>query len=142
MRSPASIAKAQQHESRFEKQPGGGVSVGFAAHFLGTSAEDVKRLCKVGTLRARRNRHGLWTIDESFLTRWREANPNTDCGSSDGEEQRALARLAAQAPCPSGACEGHWERRGKVVPAFRAGLCRRCYSGRALPLREKEGAAQ
>ncbi len=112
------------------------VHIGFAAHLLRIESDEVIRLCKTGALRARCNRHGSWKIDEIFLVRWHEANPNY--GDEDrllaaGEEQRAL-------PCPPGACEAHWERRGREVPAFRANLCQRCYSGRPLPVKAEADA--
>ena len=138
MSASAPIANTEAQESQIEKQ-WWKVNVGFAAHFLGISPERVEILCKTGALRAERNRRGFWKIDEAFLIQWHEANPNAraaDCDSNEEEEQRALTRLAARAPVPAGACGGHWERRGEVVPAFRVGLCRRCYSGRALPVKE------
>jgi hypothetical protein len=141
--SSAPIAKVAQQKSRFEEQPDGEVHVGFAVHLLGIMPHEVVRLCKTGVLRARRNgKYGRWRLDKVFLVRWHDANPNygaADREPNEEEEQHALTRLAAQAPCPSGACEAHWERRGRVVPAFRVRLCRRCYSGRPLLVKE-EGA--
>jgi hypothetical protein len=142
--SSVPIAKAQSQESPVGEQPCGEVNVAFAVHFLGTSPEAVIGLCKTGELLARRNKHGTWRLDEAFLVRWREANPNAgaaSCEASESEEQRALPTPGAPSsqrvplPCPPGVCEGHWERRGRVVPEFRAGLCRRCFSGRPLPVR-------
>ncbi len=110
------------------------VHVCFAAHLLGIEGDEVIGLCKSGALRARCNRHGTWWIDEIFLVRWHSANPNYGAedkplaASESADERRAL-------PCPPGMCEGHWERRGRIVPAFRANLCRRCYSGRPLPVK-------
>lgn len=139
MSSPAPIAKASPQESRFENQPYEGVHIGYAAALLGIESDEVIRLCKTGALRARCNGHGTWRIDKAFLIRW-HANTGAAGGeSNEGEKKRALARLAARPPCPSGACEGHWERRGQVVPVFRAGLCRRCYSGRSLPVKMPDG---
>ncbi len=126
MSSSVPIAKAPPQE----------VHVGFAVHLLGIESDEVIGLCKSGALRARRNRHGSWKIDEVFLVRWHAANPSYGAEdkplaaseSADDEERRAL-------PCPAGACESHWERRGRIVPAFRANLCLRCYSGRPLPVK-------
>ena len=117
------------------------VHIGFAAHLLRIESDEVIRLCKSGALRARRNRHGTWWIDEVFLVRWHAANlnylgedkPLAASESADDEERRAL-------PCPAGACESHWERRGRIVPAFRANLCQRCYSGRPLPVKVEADA--
>jgi hypothetical protein len=143
--SPVLIAKTEPQESQIEKQPPGGqVNIAFAAHFLRTSPEDVLELCKAGMLLARRNRHG-WRIDEASLIHWREAHTNTGaarCESNEGEEQCALQAPvvqpseAAQAPCPTGSCSAHWERRGRIVPAFRVSLCRRCLLGRPLSVKE------
>jgi len=119
------------------KAPPQEVNIGFAAHLLRIESYEVVRLCKTGVLRARCNRHGTWRIDEVFLIQWHSANPNygdEDRLLAGGEEQRAL-------PCPAGACEAHWERRGRVVPAFRANLCQRCYSGRPLPLKADAAAS-
>lgn len=143
MSSPARTAKAAAQEPQIEKQSYE-VNVGSAAQLLELEPEEVLRLCKAGTLLARRNSHGSWRIDEAFLIRWREENPNSGaagCESNEEqeeEEQRALARLAARAPVPAGACEGHWERRGEIVPAFRVGLCRRCFSGRPLSFERRK----
>jgi hypothetical protein len=142
--SSAPIAKVSQQESRFGKQAVAEVHIGFAVHLLGIDSNEVVRLCKTGALRARCNRHGTWRIDEAFLVRWHAANPSTGAAgaeSNEGEKKRALARLAARPPCPSGACEGHWERRGQVVPAFRVGLCQRCYSGRSLSVKRDGDAS-
>lgn len=142
MSSCAPVAKVQQQESRVENPPFREVRIGFAADLLGVGPDNVILLCKAGSLRARRNRHGTWWIDEGFLIQWHEANPNTGaagCESGDGEERPAFPPSNQPCPsCPPGACESHWERRGRFVAAFRVGLCRRCYSGRALPL-ETEG---
>ena len=121
MSSSLPIAKAPPQE----------VHVGFAVHLLGIESDEVIRLCKTGALRARRNRHGTWWIDEVFLVRWHSANP------SYGAEDKPLAANDSlpPTPCPPGACEAHWERRGREVPAFRANLCQRCYSGRPLPVK-------
>jgi excisionase family DNA binding protein len=43
--------------------------------------------------------------------------------------------IEKQRPCPAGFCESHWSRRRRLVPEFRANLCRSCFSGR--PLRAK-----
>ncbi len=116
------------------KAPPQEVHVGFAVHLLGIESDEVIRLCKSGALRARRNRHGTWWIDEVFLVRWHSANPSYGAedkplaASESADERRAL-------PCPPGMCEGHWQRRGRAVPAFRANLCQRCYSGRPLPVK-------
>ncbi len=117
------------------------VHVYFAAHLLGIGGDEVVHLCKTGALRARCNRHGTWWIDEVFLVRWHAANPNYGAEdkplaaskSAGDEERRAL-------PCPPGMCEGHWQRRGRAVPAIRANLCQRCYSGRALPVKPEPDA--
>jgi hypothetical protein len=150
MSASAPIAKAQPQESRIEKQSCGEVNIGFAAHLLGVDSCEIVWLCKTGALRARCNRHGSWKIDTVFLRRYQD-NPDHEqrgpgCESSAGEERRALATPGAQsglpdyAPCPENACEAHWERRGRVVPEFRANLCRSCYSGRALPVKPDEAA--
>ncbi len=105
------------------------LTVGAVARALSISFEEVEELCEVGTLQARRTRSGFWLIDEHSLIRWREANPATQPVQS------------VESPCPPGACEAHWLRRGQVIPEFRAGLCRRCFSGRLLPTK-KGGAKQ
>jgi hypothetical protein len=147
---PAPIAKTEAQESKIDKQhPGSQVSIGAAAHFLGIPPFQVIMLCKWGVLPARRNRHGTWRLDEAFLIRWREAHLHAraaGCESIEGEEQSALPGSAAppgsaeRAPCPPGACEAHWERRGRIVPEFRANLCSACHAGRPLPARADEGA--
>ena len=132
MSSPAPIGKASPQEVR----------IGFAAALLEIESDEVIRLCKSGALRARCNRHGTWWIDEVCLVRWHSANPNYGAEDKplaasenvDDEERRAL-------PCPAGACESHWERRGREVPAFRANLCQRCYSGRPLPVKADADAS-
>ncbi len=108
----------QQHERL--------VTVGHAARTLGISAGEVVELCEAGTLWAQLARNRFWLIDEDSLARWREANP---------------AKQPMQSPCPTGCCSAHWERRGQVVPEFRANLCRRCYSGRSLPVKSEADAS-
>src|SRR5260370_17450830 len=41
----------------------------------------------------------------------------------------------ARCHVPPAMCEAHWQRRGRAVPAFRANLCLRCFSGRPLPVK-------
>jgi len=119
--SSAPIAKLEARESQTEKQQRGNlVSIGDAARKLGISFGEVVEFCEAGTLRAQRTRNRFWLIDEQSLTQWREANPE---------------RQPRESPCPRASCEAHWSRRGQLVPAFRAGLCRRCYSGRPLPMK-------
>lgn len=95
------------------------MNLGAAARTLGIPSEEVAELCEAGALQAKRTRNGFWLIDQHSLARWHEANPE---------------RQPKETPCPRGACEAHWERRGQVVPEFLAGLCRKCYSGRSLPM--------
>jgi len=99
------------------------LSVGDAARLLGVSFDEVIELCEAGALQGQRTKNGFWLIDRHSLARWREAKP---------------ANQAMQSLCPPGMCEGHWERRGDLVPEFRAGLCQRCFSGRDLPMRLPE----
>lgn len=118
--SDAPIASENVSESQTgEHQPEKLVNIGTAARTLGISAEEVMELCEAGALKAQRTRNRFWLIDEQSLLRWREANPEIQ---------------SKETPCPHGACEGHWSRRGQIVPAFRADLCLRCYSGRPLPM--------
>lgn len=122
--SSAPIAKASPLESQFEKREE--VPIYVAADLLGIAAEEIVRLCETGALHARRHRGG-WRIDRTFLIQWRAANPNYYAPASGCESAQSL-------PCPVGACEAHWERRGRTVPAFRVDLCLSCYSGRPLPV--------
>lgn len=136
-------SSAPMRESSPEKRPDEEVQLYVAIDLLGLGSMQVIRLCKSGALRARRNKHGTWWLDKAFLLRWHEANPNyaaaTECESSADEERNAppptISALTAMQPCPPGACEGHWERRGRFVPAYRANLCLSCYSGRPLPVK-------
>ena len=138
----APIAKPQPQEARIEKQSAGEVNIGFAAHLLGVDSEEIVWLCKTGALHARRTLNGFWMIDEVFL-RWYQANPDLEhrvagCESRGCEEPHALPAPALQAlppTCPPDACEAHFERRDRIVPAYRANLCRACYSGRPLPVK-------
>jgi len=116
--SNALIARSELNESLPEWDDL--VNIGDAARELDLSFEEVSELCEAGALQAQRTRNGFWLIDHHSLTQWREANP---------------AKEAMQSPCPPGMCEGHWERRGELIPEFRAGLCQRCHSGRPLPMR-------
>jgi hypothetical protein len=145
--SSVPIAKPTPQESRIKKQSCGEVNIGFAAHLLGVDAGEVVWLCKSGVLRARRNSHGSWKIDEVFLRLYKVSPDHAAAAgfrSSVGEERATPLPLASQSlptPCPPGACEGHWERRGRVVPAFRADLCRACFAGRPLPVKSDEDAS-
>ena len=140
MSASAQIAMASPHELAFEKQPITEVHIGFAVHLLGIEPREVVRLCKTGALHARCNRHGTWRIDEAFLLRWHEANPNYGAavGESSDNEERGVVPTVQLAPVPSGACEAHWQRRKRVVPAFRLDLCRRCFLGHPLPPKAEE----
>ena len=111
------------------------VEIYFAVDLLGIASDEVIRLCKTGALHARRNRHGTWWINKAFLVRWHEANLNYGAVTGCELERGALPISESESlPCPPGVCESHWERRGKIVPAFRANLCQSCYSGRPLPM--------
>jgi hypothetical protein len=102
-------------------------SAGEAARILGISSEEVDELCVTGTLDAHLVDGRFWVIEEDSLTRYLAANPPSQ---------------PKDAPCPDGSCTAHWERRGAVVPEFRAGLCLRCYSGGALPMKLDVAASQ
>jgi hypothetical protein len=91
-----------------------------AARALGMDAEEVVELCVAGTLNAHQVRSKYWLIDEDSLAEFLRANPPSQ---------------PEQTPVPSGSCSAHWERRGKIVPEFRLGLCFPCYSGRPLPVK-------
>jgi len=95
----------------------------------------VRHLRHAGTLRAQRSRSGYWIIDAASVIRWREANSNASEAVGEFEsadEQRAVPTIEL-APCPRGACEAHWARRGRIVPEYRVNLCRRCFLGHPLP---------
>lgn len=111
------------------------VEIYFAVDLLGIASDEVIRLCKTGALHARRNRHGTWWIDKVFLVRWHEANLNYGAVTGCELERGAPPIPESESlPCPPGACESHWERRGQIVPVFRANLCQSCHSGRPLPM--------
>ncbi len=95
-------------------------SVYDAARVLGISSEEVLELCVAGTLDAHQVRGRYWLIDEDSLAEFIRANP-----PSQPED----------APCPPLCCEAHWSRRARIVPEFRVGLCRRCFSGMSLPVK-------
>lgn len=137
---PASDATVSSAPIAKTEPPCEEVRLYVAIDLLGLGSMEVVRLCRTGVLRARRSKHGSWWIDRAFLIQWHEKNPNYASAlgcESDAEEERALSAPASlpTAPCPAGACEAHWERRGRVVPAIRAGLCRGCLAGRPLPVK-------
>jgi len=138
--SAARIETAESKSQLAELRPSGTMNVGYAANVLGISPGDVDRFCKAGTLRAQRSRSGYWMIDASSVVQLREANPNANADGREldtAEEQRAVPMIEL-APCPRGACEAHWSRRGKIIPAFRLDLCRRCFFGHPLPPKAEE----
>jgi hypothetical protein len=140
VRSSVPIPKATPQESRFERRLQDEMQIYLAADLLGLPGEEVVRLCKTGALRARCNRHGTWWIDKAFLVSWHEANPNYGAElllavSESADEERRAGSPPLPTPCPPGACESHWERRGIAVPAFRVSLCLACYSGAPLSVK-------
>ena len=141
MSSPARIEIAESRESQLtEQQPFEIMNLGAAAKFLGVSPAEVDRLCQAGTLGAQRSRRGFWIIDAASIVQWREGNPNASASVGESEsagEQRAVPPIELS-PCPRGACEAHWQRRRRIVPAFRLDLCRRCFLGHPLPPKAEE----
>jgi excisionase family DNA binding protein len=123
--SLASIAKTEQSAE---------ISVSMAARIAGCSNDTVLRWIEEGAIEARRiSPRGWWKLERKSLTRYLDRQAGK-------AEQPALPTPAAppgsveRAPRPAGACEAHWSRRGRIVPALRAGLCRGCFSGRPLPV--------
>jgi hypothetical protein len=139
--SSAPIAKGKS-ERREEQRHGGIVNVGFAARFLGTSPAEVIRLCKAGMLLAQQHGpSGFWQIDKDDLTHWREAPDEGAAAAAEGANDEEAVPLLPTEPPPPNSCAAHWARRGRVVRAFRLGLCRPCFDGKPLLVKPDEGEA-
>ena len=137
------------------------LSVTTASQIAGCSADTVMHWIEEGAIEAWQTSspHGWWRIEgDSLRTYLRSRNKNGRAESIADAAQpafgarqprreaiamaqpTAVAALsrAPQAPCPDTACTAHWARLGRIMPAFRANLCRACFSGK--PLRVNAGA--
>ena len=134
------------------------ISVTTASKIVGCSPDTMLGLIEEGAVEAwQTSPHGWWRIEgDSLRTYLRSRNKNGGA-ENIADAARSIARApsgeaiamaqpapitassrAPKAPCPRAACESHWERLGQIVLAFRANLCRACFSGK--PLRVNSGA--
>lgn len=135
-----------------EAATGSDVSVSVAAQMIGCSPDTVLRLIEEGAFEAwRLSARGWFRIKRESLRLYLQRK-NGGPESATSVERTLAAReanigtvaipppsAAATRPgspesCPSNACSAHWERLGQIVPMFRAGLCRACFSG-SLPVK-------
>jgi excisionase family DNA binding protein len=144
--SSAPFAREEARES--QEVAAAEISVNTAARIAKCSPDTVRRWIEEGAIAARRTSlRGWWKINAESLSRYLRSSDGKS-GSVDGAKtSRALPspvaspKLAEHAACPEGFCSAHWERRARIVPAVRAGLCKRCLSGRPL-LTKADGGAE
>lgn len=145
MNPRAPIAREEARESL--ETTAAEISVNTAARVAGCSQDSMLRLIEEGAVAAWRiSPRGWWKVNAESVLRYLSSLDGKS-GSVHGTNiARALPppaappKVAAQAACLVGLCSAHWERRGRIVPEFRAGLCKRCFSGRPLRTKADGGA--